>query len=274
MLTLRSPAKVNLFLRILSKRPDGYHELASLFQAIDLCDILHFSLSTSDTLSCTHPAIPLDSSNLISKAIAAFKIKTGYNTPIQVHLEKNIPLEAGLGGGSSNAATTLWALNKLHNDLLSLSDLQSLASTIGSDVAFFLTQGTAYCTGRGEILNPMPALPHPTHKLWIIKPNKGLSTPLVYRNLDATKLEKRDPQKTLNTFLSQTPQYYNDLEIPAFQLEPSLALLKENLKKDYQTVLMSGSGTSFFCLGNNTPNQADHFVTQTRFINREKSEWY
>src|SRR5262249_13981075 len=108
MLTLLSPAKINLFLRILGKRPDGYHELASLFQAIDLADTIHFSLSDADHLTCTDPAIPVDRSNLIWKSVNLFRRKTGLNFHLKIHLEKKIPHQAGLGGGSSNAATTLW----------------------------------------------------------------------------------------------------------------------------------------------------------------------
>lgn len=156
MLTLISPAKVNLFLRVLGKRPDGYHELASLFQAIDLADTLHFTLSKHDHLTCTDPAIPLDNTNLIWKTVHLFRRKTNHQFPIHIHLEKNIPIQAGLGGGSSNAATTLWALNELLNTHIPSETLTAWAGEIGSDVPFFLSTGTAYCTGRGEIVKSLP----------------------------------------------------------------------------------------------------------------------
>ncbi len=112
-LTLFSPAKINLFLRIMGKRPDGYHELASLFQAIGLGDTLTFTLTPQDSLTCSDPSLPCNDSNLIIKALHLFRRKTNLHIPVTIHLEKHIPTQAGLGGGSSNAATTLGALNTL-----------------------------------------------------------------------------------------------------------------------------------------------------------------
>ncbi len=111
---LFSPAKLNLFLRVLSKRKDGYHEIASLFQAIDFGDILTFALSDKDKLTSSDPSIPHDRSNLIFQAADQFRRQTGLHFGLEVDLEKKIPTQSGLGGGSSNAATTLWALNELH----------------------------------------------------------------------------------------------------------------------------------------------------------------
>lgn len=136
-LTLKSPAKVNLFLRIVGKRPDGYHELASLFQSISLYDLLHFTPSTQDVLTCTDPSLPIDKTNLIWKAVDLFRKKTNLHTFVKVHLEKNIPTQAGLGGGSSNAATTLWALNQLCGKPATDLQLSQWAGEIGSDVSFF-----------------------------------------------------------------------------------------------------------------------------------------
>src|ERR1700733_15970617 len=113
MLTLLSPAKLNLFLRIVRRRPDGYHDLASLFQTVSLADTLHFSLSERDQLTCTDPALLTDHTNLVLKAVDLFRKKTGLSFGLKIHLEKHIPYQSGLGGGSSNAATTLWALNQL-----------------------------------------------------------------------------------------------------------------------------------------------------------------
>ncbi len=144
MLTLNSPAKVNLFLRILRRRSDGYHDLASLFQAISLYDTIHFALSDHDELTCDKPGIPTDSTNLILKAADLFRRKTGLKFGLKAHLEKRIPHEAGLGGGSSNAATTLWALNQLHGQPASPDELIAWSGEIGSDITFFLSHGTAY----------------------------------------------------------------------------------------------------------------------------------
>lgn len=240
-----SPAKLNLFFRVVSKRPDGYHNIASLFQAVDLCDRLFFTPSSHDLLTCTDPSIPCDASNLVSKALNLFRSWFPI-PPVSIHIEKRIPTQAGFGGGSSNAATTLWALNQLHGSPATLSQLIEMGSQIGSDVAFFFSSGTAYCTGRGEILEPR-SLPSPL-KGWLAKPSYGLSTPLVYRH---TRLEAL-PSRDLSAL------YYNDLEIPAFQLEPRLIALKQSLiDQGYAHVTMTGSGTAFFFFGEHAPASLD-----------------
>lgn len=274
MLTLSSPAKINLFLRILRKRPDGYHELASLFQTISLCDQLTFEQSKHDTFTCSDPALPLDHNNLVIKALNLFRKKTGIVQPITIHLEKHIPHQAGLGGGSSNAATTLWALNELSGRSVSIQALVSMGAELGSDVAFFLSRGTAYCTGRGECIEEVPALPQKA--LTIVKPKVGLSTPLVYGNLRTDSLLQRDPVKVLEGFMKGSPIYFNDLEVPAFIVMPELKALKENLQlAGYTDVLMSGSGSSFFCIGERE-NELSSELQQysVNFINREVGDWF
>lgn len=152
---LFSPAKINLFFRVLKKRDDGYHEIASLYQAIDLGDTLNITLNECDELSCSDPSLQTDESNLVLKAAALFRKKTALALYIKVHLHKQIPIQAGLGGGSSNAATTLWALNKLANCPASFQDLALWSCELGSDVAFFFSKGAAYCTGRGELFSSL-----------------------------------------------------------------------------------------------------------------------
>lgn len=274
MLTLISPAKINLFLRILRRRPDGYHDLASLFQAISLHDTIHYTLSEQDELICNHPGIPTDSSNLVLKAAHLFRRKTGLQFGLKVHLEKRIPHEAGLGGGSSNAATTLWALNQLHSQPASLDELIAWSGEIGSDITFFLSQGTAYCTGRGEILHSLDPLP--SQKLWIAKPAEGLSTPAVFKALDLAVLPQRDPVSVLNGFYQDNPDYFNDLEATAFQLKPILHTVKIKLMDaGFENVTMTGSGTSFFCLGSSQPPQIDGVhLYSADFINRRPNLWY
>jgi 4-diphosphocytidyl-2-C-methyl-D-erythritol kinase len=131
-----SPAKINLFLRIMRRRSDNYHELASLFQTISLCDYLSITESDSDLLICNNPSIPTCPSNLIWKAIHLYRINTGKKFALKITLDKHIPIEAGLGGGSSNAATALWAVNSLMGNLVSPDELQLWAGEIGSDVPF------------------------------------------------------------------------------------------------------------------------------------------
>ncbi len=234
-LTLSSPAKVNLFLRILGKRRDGYHALASLFHTIDLSDTLTFSLSKEDSLTCSDASI---GPNLVTTAIDLFRRKTGLNFHISIDLEKKIPTQAGLGGGSSNAATTLKGLNQLLGFPVSNQELQEWSAEIGSDVPFFFSSGTAYCTGRGEIVREVPRF---EGKVEIYKPQEGLSTPAVYKTLDLSECSKTDPEELLEGFLSGKPTFVNDLERPAFKLIPSLAYLKQKLGGT-----MSGSGTAFF----------------------------
>lgn len=272
-MTFSSPAKLNLFLKVVNKRPDGYHELASLFQTISLKDQLHITLQEQDQLTCTDPTIPTDGSNLVSKALHLFRKKTGVKCHVGIHLEKHIPAEAGLGGGSSNAATTLWALNQLTGTNLSNQDLMEMANEMGSDIAFFLSEGTAYCTGRGEIIKRQPPL---KKNLWVIKPKEGLSTPLVYKHLQLDKLEKRDPEKVLKNFFLGNQEYFNDLEEPAFRLMPSLKLLRDNLlKKGFDVVVMSGSGSSLFCIGDVKAVVLEGIQAYpVHFLNRNSSQWY
>ena len=274
-LTLQSPAKINLFLRIIKRRDDGYHELASLFQAISLFDSISFELHSEDKLTCSDPTLPLDSKNLVMKAAALFRKKTGLKFSLLAHLEKRIPYQAGLGGGSSNAATTLWALNELCGKPASLENLIAWSAEIGSDIPFFLTEGTAYCTGRGENLRHLSRLRNTP--LWIVKPKMGLSTPEVYGTLDVSILEKRDPEKSLCNFLAGHADYFNDLESSAFKIMPLLAKVKQHLVAlGFDAVLMSGSGSAFFCMGDANPNELenDFFYHKAQFVNRQPGQWY
>ncbi|NGX53962.1 MAG: 4-diphosphocytidyl-2-C-methyl-D-erythritol kinase [Chlamydiae bacterium] len=270
---LFSPAKLNLFLRVLSKRQDGYHEIASLFQAVDFGDTLTFALSDKDRLTSTNPSIPHGPSNLIFKAADQFRRKTGLHFGLEVDLEKKIPIQSGLGGGSSNAATTLWALNELHGRPVSEGQLLQWASEIGSDVAFFFSQGTAYCTGRGEILDPLPSLGL-SKPFWIIKPPGGLSTPAMYQKLQLNP--NPDPRELLEDFLSGKPRYHNDFEEPAFKERAILGDLKEKLQKSgYEVVAMTGSGTAFFAIGEKRPDLDSTFQIHRAYtIRRQPNKWY
>lgn len=274
MLTLISPAKINLFLQIVRRRLDGYHDLASLFQAITLHDTIHFALSDHDELSCDKPGIPTDSSNLILKAANLFRRKTGLKFGLKIHLEKRIPHEAGLGGGSSNAATTLWALNQLHAQHATLDELIDWSGEIGSDITFFLSQGTAFCTGRGEIIQNLDSLPD--QKLWIAKPAEGLSTPAVFKALNVKLLPQRNARAVLEDFYKGKPIYFNDLEKTAFQLKPILELIKmQLLEAGFENVLMTGSGTAFFCIGACVqPHIRGVELYPASFIQRPLNQWY
>lgn len=275
MLSLQSPSKINLFLRIIKRRNDSYHELASLFQTINLCDMMHFEEANNDVFTCNSPGLPTDETNLVSKALRIFRKKIGIDRYFSIHLQKNIPQQAGLGGGSSNAATTLWALNFICGEPASASQLAEWGAEIGCDVPFFLSRGTAYCTGRGEVIRQMPSLEN--IPLWIVKPLKGLSTPEIYKRLNVSLLPHRCPEEALASFFNlEMAQYFNDLEQPAFEVMPDLVAFKKKLiSLGFSVVLMSGSGSSFFCLGNGDPSTlSECFTFKARFINREPGCWY
>mmetsp|Transcript_11019 Transcript_11019/g.32882 ORF Transcript_11019/g.32882 Transcript_11019/m.32882 type:complete len:351 (-) Transcript_11019:23-1075(-) len=264
-LSLFSPAKVNLFLRIIEKRPDGFHELASLFQAITLGDYLHFEQldgASKDVLECDVPGCPLDDTNLVLRAIALLREKVDADIPyFRVRLDKRTPIQAGLGGGSSNAAAALYGANELAGRPATAAELIDWSGALGSDITFFLgPTGSAYCTGRGELLEPVEALPPlgaSGARLFVVKPSTGLSTPLVFKTLaaaDYTTLRRdRAPRDLLEAFaapgLTGPEDYVNDLEPPAFTCEPVLADLKTKLLDyGFHAAMMSGSGTSLFAV--------------------------
>ncbi|MBY0528627.1 MAG: 4-(cytidine 5'-diphospho)-2-C-methyl-D-erythritol kinase [Rhabdochlamydiaceae bacterium] len=271
-----SPAKINLFFQVLSRRDDGYHEIFSLYQAISLKDTLSISLSLHDKLTCTDPNLPCDDSNLIIKALQTYRKKTGFCSPVAIHLEKNIPVQSGLGGGSGNAATMLFALNTLNPHPVSEHALASFAAEFSSDAPFFFSSGTAYCKGRGEIIESLPARA-PMH-LWIAKPQEGLSTPAVYRAIREEFFTASFDKTTLDPLShnSSVGLYFNDLEIPAFQLLPKLSVLRDQLYAlGFTTVVMSGSGTAFFCIGElSSPSLPDVHFYPVSFLNRKEGAWY
>lgn len=274
-LGLSSPSKVNLFFRVLSRRPDGFHEIASLYQAVGLCDTLYFRKSGHLNVTCSHPSLSTGESNLVTKAARLFFQKTGIKSAADIHLVKNIPVEAGLGGGSGDAATTLWGLNELYGRPVDLFKLIEWGATLGSDVAFFFSSGSAYCTGRGEKLESLPPLDLPA-KVTIVKPQEGLSTPVVYKSCRVGDFPTRSPKESLLSFQQGKGDFYNDLEIPAFFLLPSLKEIKTLLESSgFSHALLCGSGTAFFCLGEGSLEETDRWqVYQTHFIHRKDGYWY
>lgn len=241
-----SPAKLNLSLRVLSKRPDGFHEIDTLMVKIPgLADEITITPAKTFSFTCSDPSLPTDGGNLVVKAVEALVAKTGQALDFDIHLEKHIPHGAGLGGGSSNAATTLLALNGELENPLPPEDLHSLAAELGSDVPFFLYDGAARCTGRGEIIEATPA--PPPLPVVLFKPGFSVSTPDAYRNcLAAEPLPgiRYEPQQYGGLTL------VNDLEKPVFAKHRYLAELKDWLlnRRDTKSVLMSGSGSVMFAV--------------------------
>lgn len=178
-----APAKVNLFLEVLARRADGYHEITTLMVAVSLFDTLEFKEDHSGDirLSADHPLLPTGSENLIVRAAALLRQRVGVDRGVQIRLKKRIPLAAGLAGGSTDAAATLIGLNRLWGLRLSAADLTTLGAEVGSDVPFFLHTPAAWCTGRGERVEPVVL----GAALWfvLVCPPTGLSTAEVYRGV-------------------------------------------------------------------------------------------
>lgn len=199
-------------------------------------DDIYFSVKTEedenpneDSLECDTPGVPTDSSNLIIKALNTFRNRTATTKFFKIRLVKQVPHEAGLGGGSANAATALWAANVLCDKPCTTEELAEFGAEFGSDVSFFLSNGTAYCTGRGEIMEEIPRLRPQT--LYVIKPSQGLSTADVFNELDLAECSDRDPRDLLRKMEQGVifADFVNDLEAPSFRLLPKLAELKEAL---------------------------------------------
>ena len=277
MLTLFSPAKLNLFFRVLRKREDGYHEIASLYQAIDLGDTLTFALNDHDLLTCTDPALSCGNDNLVNKAIALFRKKTGLSDfHVRCHLEKNIPIQTGVGGGSSNAATTLYACNELAGRPVTLRELAQWAGEIGSDISFFFSSGSAYCTGRGEIFEEAGYTPLFPQPCFLARPAFGLSTPAVYKACQISELPARDPKEVLTAFLRGQPVWFNDLEPAACRVSPEFQNTINQLRSSgFSDAVLTGSGSGVFCFGRKEPpNLGDVRFYPIRSIARSPHAWY
>lgn len=266
-----SPAKVNLQLSLLFKRADGYHEIETLMHTISLADRLTFLKTDKSGIrfSCTDPRLPVDESNLVIKAANAFQEATSISLSIDAHLEKHIPFGAGLGGGSSNAATTLYALNALYNTKLSSQELQTLAAKIGSDIPFFFSkEGAAICRGRGEIIEDTAPM---EENFFLFTPPYTLFTPSVYEKF-ADTFKRRICYK-----IGQFPcnALWNDLEPAAFFLSPELKKQRDLLQKSGFTVLMSGSGSSLLLFGEGRlPSSLAPFYRKVSLRQKRIDSWY
>ncbi len=260
MLEKSSCCKVNLLLNILGKRPDGFHELETVMHPVGIHDYLTFERTGAEIkLTCNDPLLPLNSRNLVYRAAAAFLKKTAIQEGLRIHLEKRIPISAGLGGGSGNAATTLLALNELFDRPLAAEAVQELAASLGSDVPFFLQDRPALAVGRGEIIRPLEFFPalRETH-LVLIHPSFGISTAWAYQQLgrhpgahqgSPGRAEKLVALLRAGDLAGAGSQLYNSLEAPALRKYPLLELFQEFLRENGAwAALMSGSGSSTFAL--------------------------
>jgi len=214
--------------------------------------------ASQDELTCSDKSLSTDKSNLVVKALDLMRRRTGQNAYFKVHLEKIVPMQAGLGGGSGNAATAMYAFNELTGMRATNEQLKEWSGEIGSDITFFFSTGTAYCTGRGEVVDSLPPLPFANETLiHVFKPSEGLSTAMVFKALDLTKVSKIAPESLLDCFEANGPikaaedgRLVNDLEPPAFACAPILKALKQRIQqiRVYKGVMMSGSGTSVYAV--------------------------
>lgn len=299
---VKCPAKINLTLEILNKREDEFHNIQSIMQTIDLFDILTIKVEKSESsnivvqskhdlkqesrlglptqqqqnddaliagrfaikLTGTSDEIPYDERNLVYKAAKLFVEKTNLSpNKINIFIEKNIPIAAGLAGGSTDAAGTLWGLNKLFNNILSDEELHELCAQLGSDLNFCLEGGCQLATSRGEILEK---LPFQEFSLSLIKPkNLGISAKEAY--IKFSELENKpnlnmteNLVNALNSGDANLQEFlHNDLEIALIEDYQEL----KQIKTAYPKSLMSGSGSTFFVLGNNIKNISDDFWIKT-----------
>ncbi len=181
----KSRCKVNLLLNILGKRPDGFHELETVIHPVDLCDTLSFSRTPAGiALACSDPALAVDHTNLVHRAAGAFLQAAQISEGVKIHLDKRVPMAAGLGGGSGNAATTLLGLNDLFDHPLDSEQLSHLAASLGSDIPFFLQANPALATSRGEKIHPLEFFDSLAGRAFLlIHPGFGISTPWAYQQL-------------------------------------------------------------------------------------------
>jgi 4-diphosphocytidyl-2-C-methyl-D-erythritol kinase len=262
-LSLPSFAKINWSLRILGKRPDGYHEVRTILQTVSLHDDLHFEVSEDEgiALSCTDPDIPTDDRNLIVRAAHALKDRYQVEKGAHIRLEKRIPIKAGLGGASSNSAISLLALAKLWQIKATPTTLLDIATGLGADVPFFLLGGMALATGTGTTVSPMPDCEEIQH-LIVVSPNAAVATAEAYAAVSSSALTTMNADPILSSFQSEANlrdskpwppnndwnrDLNNDFEQVIFDIKPEIRRTREALiQAGAYNALLAGSGSSVF----------------------------
>jgi 4-diphosphocytidyl-2-C-methyl-D-erythritol kinase len=256
-ISLKAPAKINLFLKVLNRRADGYHEIESLMQKITLFDGLHLSRQGETiSLSCPDTDLPEDEGNIVYRAARAFFTATGASGGVDIVLKKNIPIAAGLGGGSSDAAAVVVGLNELCNTALSQAQMMDIVRPLGADVPFFIKDcSAAIATGIGDRLEPVE--PVSGCSFVIVNPGFGVSTKWVYENFPLTSTSNpyilARGQNGSGKFYAESPGFFeklgNDLEVVTISRHPEIGEIKSELKKGGAAAsLMSGSGPTVFGL--------------------------
>ena len=248
----KAPAKINLSLDVLHKRKDGYHEMELVMTTIDLADRLIFKeIKGKDIqIESTNSFLPLDQRNIAYKAAQLLREKFKISNGVEIKIEKNIPIAAGLGGGSSDAAATLRGLNKLWELNLSLDELAELGARLGSDIPFCVYGGTAYATGRGDQLKQLDPIP----QCWVVlvKPKKGISSWTIFENLAVEELNHSQTNKLLKAieiqdYKTMTVYMANALEKISVVKQPKIQVIKEKmLQFGADAALMSGTGPTIY----------------------------
>ena len=254
---LPSFAKINLSLRVLGKRPDCYHEISTTLQTISLHDDLLFESNVSGeiSLSCDDPEIPLGAENLVIRAARSLKDRYSADVGADIRLHKRIPVKAGLGGGSSNAAVTLLALNELWRINANTAVLAAMAAELGADVPFFLHGGTAKATGTGTTLTPLPD--NEVMHLIVLHPRASVSTSEAYKALNSPVLTSNNPIPILagsahggqfsESYPRTLPELENDFESVIFDMEPEIErAMSALMTAGASSALLAGSGSSVF----------------------------
>jgi 4-diphosphocytidyl-2-C-methyl-D-erythritol kinase len=259
----KSHCKVNLLLNVLGKRADGFRELETVMQPVNFCDELTFERGGNGIkLSCNEKGLPTDSKNLVFRAAENFLVAAKISEGVKIHLEKKIPLAAGLGGGSGNAASSLLGMNEIFGSPLPIGALANIAESLGSDIPFFLQDKPALATGRGEKIQPLENFPALNGKAFLlIHPGFGISTPWAYQNLarfpealngKAGRAKDLISKLQGNDWPGIADAFYNSLEAPALEKFPILQLFQELLRANGAlAALMSGSGSTTFAICEN-----------------------
>lgn len=253
--SMKAPAKINLTLDVLHKREDGYHEVEMVMTTIDLADHLHFTLLEDKKikLDCSVGFIPIDHRNLVYQAADLLQKRYGIQQGVAIYIEKNIPVAAGLAGGSSNAAAAIKGLNQLWGLGLSVDEMARIGAEIGSDIPFCIYGGTALATGRGEMITSLPAPP----PFWVVlaKPPIGVSTGNVYGKLKPAEIQQHPHTERMiqaiheKNFAKMTENLGNVLETVTLREYPQVQRIKERMQKDgADGVLMSGSGPTVYAI--------------------------
>ena len=262
-IVIKSPAKINFGLNIVSKRDDGFHNIETIFYPIELHDVLTFEKAAKFSFTCNNNEIQNDDNNLVIKALRLIEQFINKEIAVSIALEKNIPLGAGLGGGSSNAAQTLLSINELFELQIKNDILNDFALRLGSDVPFFLNPVPSYASSRGEILSPIDL--EITKSILLVNRGIHISTKWAYQNI-----KPKTPNFKLNSLSSESVndiaalkgKVVNDFEEIAFAAHPNLVEIKRIMEEfNAEFVLMSGSGSTMFGIfpESNSAHKADQY---------------